>query len=767
MLSRTFVRLSLATGIATLALGQAACTSCYTKPKTSPPPRPVVVEPPAPQPVPPPVVVVDQPVVQPAPVVVQTGSPGVTLSPEVAVNPVRTQHVMVATVRDQNGNPMPGMAIEWMLTGDGAIVDVDGGGKTDNGYASSRTASSGYVLDRGNADPSDDVQIGPGQTWAVITSAAEGTSNVIAYAPDISNWDHHKAFATKNWMDVTWEWPVDATNRVGTPHTFTTRVMRYSDGTPLVGYYVNYEIIGGPPASFQGGGKTVNMKSDSSGVASATLVQSGAQVGTNDVEISIVRPANAACCIPEKHIISGVVRKTWVKPEITCTKSGPAMVTEGDSITYNIAVTNPSNMDANSVTVTDYLPNNVRYVSSSPSGSASGNTINWNLGTVGAGQTVNVSVTGTAMSPGVAQNRAKVTAENGALQHDCEATTQIEKKRLPNISIRCECPNQVLVCDPIIWRCTVTNNGDGAAQDVVVRCTDSGGISCSPAEHFIGTLGPGESRSFESNCTASSAGTVSRNCTVTSSNANSDSATCSTTVVQPALSITKSSSRQEWKLGRPITWDIQVSSTGSVAAKDVILTDLVPAGTTFKSASDGGSLQGGQVVWNLGTLNPGESRRVSMVTTANSEGTIRNTATARAYCAADVSADATVSVRGVPAILLECIDVDDPIEVGGTETYVIDVTNQGNADDHNIVIEVTLPPEQEYVSAEGARGASHSVSGKVVRFAPVPTLEPKGRLTYRVIVKAIGEGDVRLAVSLTAESTTAGPVRETESTHQY
>jgi len=51
-------------------------------------------------------------------------------------------------------------------------------------------------------DPSDDVHIGPGQTWVVITSASEGTSNVIAYAPNISNWDKHKAFATKNWWNA-------------------------------------------------------------------------------------------------------------------------------------------------------------------------------------------------------------------------------------------------------------------------------------------------------------------------------------------------------------------------------------------------------------------------------------------------------------------------------------------------------------------------------------------------------------------------------------
>ena len=98
---------------------------------------------------------------------------------------------------------------------------------------------------------------------------------------------------------------------------------------------------------------------------------------------------------------------------------------------------------------------------------------------------------------------------------------------------------------------------------------------------------------------------------------------------------------------------------------------------------------------------------------------------------------------------------------------MIDVTNQGTAPDNNVVIKVTLPPEQEFVSAQGAGGVSHSINGKVITFAPFGPLQPNARATYRIVVKAIAVGDVRLGVSLTADSTTAGPVSETESTHQY
>ena len=755
MLSQTFVRLTMAAGLAVAVLSAGGCTSCYTKQEKK-------------------TVVVNRAAsATPVRTAARAGAAAsIDVSPAVAVNPVRTQHVLVATVRDAAGNPVSGERVEWILGGEsvGAIVDVDGGEKVDNGYAMSTTASKSYTLDRGNANPADDVTIGPGQTWAVVTSSTEGTSNIVAYAPGIANWDSHTAFATKNCMDVTWEWPVDATNRVGSPHVFSTRVLRYSDGTPLVGYIVNYEILSGPAGSFQGGGQTISAKTDSAGVASATLNQTQPVVGMNDVEVTIIQPANEECCIPAKVIIAGVVRKTWVAPSIAILKTAPATAIEGDTFAYNLTVTNDSNLDVRGATVTDVLPDGIKYVSSSPNATASGQRLSWNLGTIEAMGSRNLTVTVQATRPGTFENCADVTAEDGSLTARSCAVTVVEKRRTPQLTITCSCPEMVLVCDPIPWRCTVTNTGDGPANDVKVTCSVPAGLSCDgqtgQTEHWIGTLGAGESRTLESTCTASATGTFTKTCVASGSNTNSAEAACTTTVKQPKLAIVKRSTRDEWKAGRPITWEITVKSVGDIAARDIVLTDMVPAGTTFKEASGGGTLQAGTVVWNLGTLEVGQERTVTMTTTADTIGTVRNTASVRAYCASDVAADASTRVTGVAAILLELIDVDDPIEVGGTETYVIDVTNQGSIDDTNIVIAVTLPAQQDFVSAAGASGVGHSVSGKTVTFAPLASLAPKARATYRVVVRATAEGDVRFAVKLTSDQLET-PVNETESTHQY
>ena len=140
----------------------------------------------------------------------------IDLKPAADLNPVKTQHVLVATVKDANGVPLPNRRVEWIISQGsvGDIVEVDESGvfatrgyKETNHYAISHTNNYDHVLTRGNNDSSDDVYIKKGQTWCVITSPIEGETHIVAYAPSIYNWDKHKAFATKNWYDVKFAWP--------------------------------------------------------------------------------------------------------------------------------------------------------------------------------------------------------------------------------------------------------------------------------------------------------------------------------------------------------------------------------------------------------------------------------------------------------------------------------------------------------------------------------------------------------------------------------
>ena len=121
-------------------------------------------------------------------------------------------------------------------------------------------------------------------------------------------------------------------------------------------------------------------------------------------------------------------------------------------------------------------------------------------------------------------------------------------------------------------------------------------------------------------------------------------------------------------------------------------------------------------------------------------------------------------MKGVPAILIECVDDPDPIEVNGNVTYTITVTNQGTAMGTNIAVECTLPAELEYVSSDGPTKAR--AEGQTVSFTPLASLAPKAEAVYKVTAKGVGVGDVRFRVQMKSDQMES-PVMETESTHIY
>ncbi len=696
----------------------------------------------------------------------------IELEPVKDVNPVNTQHILVATVRDKDGKPLPNRRVEWIVSNGsvGDIVEVDESGfrasrgyKVDNHFAVSHTNNYAHVLDRGNDDPSDDISLTPGQSWCVITSPVEGDTHVVAYAPAIYSWDKHKVFAVKHWYDVKWVWPPAATNPTGTSHEFVTQVMKYSDNSPLAGYVVNYKITDGPAGTFDpGGGATASVRTDDQGLAKVTLRQVQPAAGTNNVEIEIIRPADIQCCKPAVHIAAGTTQKTWIAPQIGIKKSAPATAMVNDQFAYNIVVSSLSQVPANEVVVTDAIPDGIEYVSSQPEARVSGKTLTWSLGTMAAGAQSTIVVQVKATRTGKFTNCAEVTAAQGLSGRDCADTVVTA----PALALEKTCPGEVVICDPIPYTIVVTNKGDGPATNVKVNdplpdglTTDDGKTSVTMD---VGDLGAGQSKQFTINVKATRPGRFDNRATATADRGLSAEASCSTVVRQPILAVTKTGPAERY-IGRPIPFEITVTNNGDTAARDTMLTDPLPAGAEFVEASDGGQMSDGKVTWNLGTLEPKASRKVTIVLKASQRGEIRNTATAQAFCT-QAAADAATPIKGIPAILLEVVDSPDPIEVGGTTTYTIEVTNQGSADDKNIVIVCELPEQQDLVSADGPTAST--VTGKTVRFAPLPSLDPKAKVTYRVVVKATAVGDVRFKTSLTSGMTTS-PVEETESTHIY
>ncbi len=106
----------------------------------------------------------------------------------------------------------------------------------------------------------------------------------------------------------------------------------------------------------------------------------------------------------------------------------------------------------------------------------------------------------------------------------------------------------------------------------------------------------------------------------------------------------------------------------------------------------------------------------------------------------------SVTVEGLALIGYEILPSDEAVEVGSEAAYKIHVVNQGTKAAENVQLNVALPVELQAVQAEGP--SRETIREHDVQFEPLPRLPPKGEATYKVRVKALKPGDLRVKVQL-------------------
>lgn len=174
---------------------------------------------------------------------------------------------------------------------------------------------------------------------------------------------------------------------------------------------------------------------------------------------------------------------------------------------------------------------------------------------------------------------------------------------------------------------------------------------------------------------------------------------------KPDVHIAKTSSADTAITGSQLTYALFVSNSGSADAKNVVVTDQLPAGTLFISASNGGTYRNGVALWTV-DVPAGQTKQINLTVKVQSKtGTLVNMATAAHGGSADVSDPVQTSVSQAPVVedkpRLSVTKTTDATSVakGSQIPYTITVTNSGKGDAKNIEIVDALPEGLAYVSS--------------------------------------------------------------------
>ncbi len=252
------------------------------------------------------------------------GRPFLCASPVGLVAPVGAEMVVKASVVTPNRQAVAGERIDWSIARDGVGLftdrDMRNGWATfwglydgpqliDNWSATTVAATTPTTLNAETPDPNDDIPIYNGESWVTLTSPVEGTSVVTAFAPAYA--EFNQATSTIYWVDAQWVIAPPAVVPMGRPYTLTATVMRKTDGTPLVGWLVKYEVSAGAGIGYEGG-NTVEATTDGAGRASVELNPKDAGGGTTNVRVTVIRPQNVGPAVmPRLQLGGGVTTITW------------------------------------------------------------------------------------------------------------------------------------------------------------------------------------------------------------------------------------------------------------------------------------------------------------------------------------------------------------------------------------------------------------------------------------------------------------------------
>lgn len=278
-----------------------------------------------------------------------------------------------------------------------------------------------------------------------------------------------------------------------------------------------------------------------------------------------------------------------------------------------------------------------------------------------------------------------------------------------------------------------------------------------------GELAPGAGKQFSFYLQPSTTGTFTNRAEAVCAEGAKAEAAAVTQVRAPVLTL-DCAAPATVLMGRTAEVCLTLKNTGDAAETNVTVTLPLPADAKASGATGGALESATALTWEFASLAPGASERLCANFLRARPGTLAVTATARGNCSPAVESRCSVQVRGVGGVLVEVVDVADPIPVGGEVTYEIRVTNQGLIPLTTNSITCEIPAQQQYVSGSGATAVT--AQDRTVTMAPLAVLEPKAQATWRVVTKALSAGDARFKVSFQSAEF-AKPIEEDESTTHF
>lgn len=307
----------------------------------------------------------------------------------------------------------------------------------------------------------------------------------------------------------------------------------------------------------------------------------------------------------------------------------------GALLTYTLQYENSGNTPATGVRIVETLPPTVTFQSASGGGvyDPDHRTVTWTIGNLVSGGSGSCTVT-VKLAEGLAAGTPIVNATQATSTEGAEAASVLTTTVgiAANLVITESVSPAITMPGGIItYTISYRNSGNADARQVRVKGQIPSGTaylqgSATVPENLVGNLltwdlgdiaaGNQGSLQFKVRVSplAETGQRISASASILSADQTKNSPTVVTDISAQTMIQLKIAAPDIVHIGQATPYRLQIENTGAVPLTGVILSNPLPAGTTFVSADSGGILAAGsrQVDWNIGALAAGEKRTATL-----------------------------------------------------------------------------------------------------------------------------------------------------------
>jgi uncharacterized repeat protein (TIGR01451 family) len=430
---------------------------------------------------------------------------------------------------------------------------------------------------------------------------------------------------------------------------------------------------------------------------------------------------------PANNSSSATITPQQADVSVTKTVDNPTP-NVGDTVTFTLTVGNAGPDVATGVQVNDLLPAGLSFVSATPStGSYNAVTGIWTVGSVAVGATATLLIHATVTAPGALTNTATVAADqfDPNLANNTSSVSETPQQADLSLTKTVDVPAPN-VGQNVTYTVTLTNNGPDSATNVSVSDLLPAGlafVSATPSQGAydsttglwsVGTVANGVAVTLQIVATVNGPASQTNHAAITAvdqfdPNPGNNIASATITPQQADVSVTKSVNDPTPNVGQQVIFTVTVSDLGPDAATGVNVTDLLPSGLAFVSATPSqGTYDSSTGLWAVGTVGNGASRTLTVVATVTSPAAQINTATVMADQfdpnAGNNSATVVLTPQQSDLAITKTVDNATP-NVGDQVTFTVTATNNGPDTATGVVVADALPAGLALVSAVPSQGS--------------------------------------------------------------